>query len=54
MVDEIASCDPSRDSGMIRRRASQLQEWSKQATDEISRKAKEVRGDAKILVPSPG
>ncbi|EEU39662.1 uncharacterized protein NECHADRAFT_43968 [Fusarium vanettenii 77-13-4] len=41
MVDEISSCDPSEDSSMIRRRANQLQEWSKQATDDISRKAKE-------------
>ncbi|KAL2682382.1 hypothetical protein Neosp_006832 [[Neocosmospora] mangrovei] len=52
MVDEISSCDPSRDSGMIRRRASQLQEWSKQATDDISRKAKERQSKARGAMES--
>ncbi|KAJ4185163.1 hypothetical protein NW755_008606 [Fusarium falciforme] len=41
IVDQISSFDPREDSSMIRRRASELQEWSKRAIDDITRKAKE-------------
>ncbi|KAI8666789.1 hypothetical protein NCS57_00905700 [Fusarium keratoplasticum] len=41
IVDQISSFDPREDSSMIRRRASELQEWSKRAIDDITRKAKD-------------
>ena len=50
IVDQISSFDPREDSSMIRRRASELQEWSKRAIDDITRKAKDVR-DFKFLIP---
>ncbi|KAJ4232276.1 hypothetical protein NW759_002664 [Fusarium solani] len=41
IIDQISSFDPSEDSSMVRRRANELQEWSKRAIDDISRKAKD-------------
>ncbi|WAO91180.1 Hypothetical protein NCS54_00863700 [Fusarium falciforme] len=52
IVDQISSFDPREDSSMIRRRATELQEWSKRAIDDITRKAKERQSKIKNAMES--